>query len=206
MSGSKNEMKDIHMDVLREIGNIGAGNAATSLSKLMQRKIDMSVPSVQILELNEVSAALGGEENTVAGIYFQISGDINGFIMLLLDIQSSKTLTNILMMREDSSNELDEMDKSALQEVGNILSGAYVSSLSSLTSLSINISVPSLCIDMAGAILSVPAIYFSHISDKILLINTAMNEDSDKPVNANFLLIPDFDSFKTLMNSLGVAL
>ncbi|PHS35268.1 MAG: CheY-P-specific phosphatase CheC [Alkaliphilus sp.] len=206
MSASKNEIKDIHMDVLREIGNIGAGNAATSLSKLMQRKIDMSVPSVQILELNEVSAALGGEENIVAGIYFQISGDINGFIMLLLDIQSSKTLTNILMMREDSSNELDEMDKSALQEVGNILSGAYVSSLSSLTNLSINISVPSLCIDMAGAILSVPAIYFSHISDKILLINTAMNEHSDKSVNANFLLIPDFDSFKTLMNSLGVAL
>ncbi|MGV8146371.1 MAG: chemotaxis protein CheC [Alkaliphilus sp.] len=205
MNDNSNNIKDIHLDVLREIGNIGAGNAATSLSKLMQKKIDMSVPLVRILELNEVAAALGGEENTVAGIYFQISGDINGFIMFLLDIESSKTLTNLLMGREDSSNELDEMDKSALQEVGNILSGAYVSSLSSLTNLSINISVPSLCIDMAGAILSVPAIYFSQISDKILLINTALNEGDDL-VNANFLLIPDYDSFRTLMNSLGVSL
>ncbi|MCD5413639.1 MAG: chemotaxis protein CheC [Clostridiales bacterium] len=205
MDNNSNSIKDIHFDVLKEIGNIGAGNAATSLSKLMNRKIDMTLPLVRILELNEVAASLGGEENIVAGIYFQMDGDLNGFIMFLLDIESSKNLTNILMGREDSTQELDEMDKSALQEVGNILSGAYISSLSSLTHLNIKISVPSLCIDMAGAILSVPAIYFSQISDKILLINTELCE-GDKQVNANFLLIPDFDSFKTLMKSLGVSL
>ncbi|KAB3535858.1 chemotaxis protein CheC [Alkaliphilus pronyensis] len=197
------DLNNLHLDVLREIGNIGSGNAASALAKMINKRIDMDVPIVQILAFEDVAAILGGEEMVVAGIYFEVEGDITGNIMFLLDIASSKILTSILMGREDGSEELDEMDRSALQEVGNILSGSYISSLSALTGLKIKLSVPSLCIDMAGAILSVPAIQFSQTSDKIVLIETLLKEGSNQ-VKGNFFLIPDSKSFDKLLQSLGV--
>lgn len=203
MAFSVNDLNSMHLDVLREIGNIGAGNAATALATMINKKVDMNVPIIQLLDFNDITQILGGEETVVAGIYFGVEGDISGNIMFLLDIDSSKKLTGILMGKEDSTRELDEMDRSALQEIGNILSGSYISSLSTLTGLTINLSVPSLCIDMAGAILSVPAIQFGHISDKVLLIETILKDGNDL-VKANFFLIPEVDSFDILLKSLGV--
>lgn len=192
-----------HLDVLKEIGNIGAGNAATALARMLDKKVDMDVPKIKILDIQEVAEVLGGEENIVAGIYFNVHGDIQGNIMFLLDIHSSKLLTNMLMGKSSSEDQLDEMDRSALQEVGNILSGAYISSLVSLTNFNIQLSVPSLAVDMAGAVMSVPAIQFSEISDKVLFIETELKEGDDL-VEARFFLIPDEPSFEKILNSLGV--
>lgn len=197
------DLNNMHLDVLREVGNIGAGNAATALAKMIDKKIDMEVPMVKILDYGDVANTLGGEESVVAGIYFDVEGDITGNIMFLLDVNSSKILTGMLMGREDYSKELDEMDRSALQEVGNILSGSYISSLSALTGLNLILSIPSLCIDMAGAILSVPAIQFGYVSDRVLLIETKLKDGNDL-VKANFFLIPNAETFSTLLNSLGV--
>jgi len=197
------DLNNLHLDVLREIGNIGAGNAATALAGMINKRIDMNVPSVKILDFNDVCTVLGGEEIVVSGVYFEVEGDIEGNIMFLLDLKSAKILTNILMGRDDDSKELDEMDRSALQEIGNILSGAYISSLSSLTNLNIKISIPSLCIDMAGAIISVPAIQFGYMGDKVLLIETVLQDGNDT-VKGNFFLIPESKSFKIILNSLGV--
>ena len=203
MTFSLDDLNNIHLDVLRELGNIGAGNAATALAKMVQKRIDMDVPIVQILSFEDVAAILGGEEIVVAGIYFQVEGDITGNIMFVLDINSSKVLTGMLMGRDNYEGELNEMDYSALQEIGNILSGSYISSLHTLTGLSLKISVPSLCIDMAGAILSVPAIQFSQTGDKVVLIETIL-KDGNSLVKGNFFLIPDGDSFEILLKSLGV--
>jgi len=203
MDLSIEDLNNLHLDVLREIGNIGAGNAATALAGMINKRIDMSVPSVKILDFNDVSTVLGGEEIVVSGVYFEVEGDIEGNIMFLLDLKSAKILTNVLMGRDDDSKELDEMDRSALQEIGNILSGAYISSLSSLTNLNIKISIPSLCIDMAGAIISVPAIQFGYMGDKVLLIETVLQDGNDT-VKGNFFLIPESKSFKIILNSLGV--
>ncbi|HZJ77028.1 MAG TPA: chemotaxis protein CheC [Oscillospiraceae bacterium] len=203
MDLSIESLNNLHLDTLQEIGNIGAGNAATALANMINKKINMNVPLVKILDFNSVSAILGGEEIVVSGVYFEVTGDIEGNIMFLLDMGSAKTLTNILMGRADETETLDEMDKSALQEIGNILSGAYISALSSLTGLNIKISVPSLCIDMAGAILSVPAIQFGYVGDKILLVETVV-KDGDNMVTGNFILIPEASSFTILLNSLGV--
>ncbi len=192
-----------HIDVLKEIGNIGAGNAATALAGMLDKKIDMDVPKVKILDIQEVAEVLGGEENIVAGIYFNVHGDIQGNIMFLLDLASSKLLTGMLMGNSSDKEELDEMDRSALQEVGNILSGSYISSLATLTNFNIQLSVPSLAVDMAGAVMSVPAIQFSHISDKVLFIETELKEGDDL-VEARFFLIPDEPSFEKILNSLGV--
>jgi len=200
---SLDDLNSLQIDVMREIGNIGAGNAATALSKMISKRIDMDVPKVNILEFRNVAELVGGPEVEVIGIYFKVNGDITGSIMFLLDKKSAKLLTNLLMSRIDEGDSLDEMDFSALQEVGNILSGSYLSSLATLTGLNLAVSVPSLAMDMAGAILSVPVILFGQVGDKVMLIETDFSEGTNH-VKGNFFLIPDEDSFEILLRSLGV--
>lgn len=203
MGLSIDDLNTLQIDVLREIGNIGAGNAATALSKMISKRIDMDVPKVNILEFKDVAELVGGPEVEVVGIYFKVTGDITGSIMFLLDKKSSKQLTNLLMSKTDETDLLDDMDFSALQELGNIISGSYLSSLSALTGLKLIVSIPSLALDMAGAILSVPVILFGQVGDKVMLIETDFIEGSNH-VKGNFFLIPDEDSFETLLKSLGV--
>jgi chemotaxis protein CheC len=203
MSLTLDNLNSMQIDVLKEVGNIGAGNAATALSKMIAKRIDMDVPKVNILEFKDVAELVGGPEEVVVGIYFKVTGDINGSIMFLLDKDSAKFLISLLMGAEKTTDELSEMEISALQEVGNILAGAYLSSLSSLTGLKLIVSVPSLALDMAGAILSVPVILFGQVGDKVMLIETDFIEGSQH-VKGNFFLIPDEDSFEILLKSLGV--
>ncbi|HWQ31041.1 MAG TPA: chemotaxis protein CheC [Negativicutes bacterium] len=203
MGISLDELNSLQIDVLREIGNIGAGNAATALSKMISKRIDMDVPKVNILEFRNVAELVGGPEEEVVGIYFKVTGDITGSIMFLLEKKSAKLLVNLLMSKDDDSGVIDEMEFSALQEVGNILSGSYLSSLATLTGLKLNVSVPSLAMDMAGAILSVPVILFGQVGDKVMLIETDFNEGTNR-VKGNFFLVPDEDSFEILLKSLGV--
>ena len=202
MDNYLNSMNSLVLDVLKEIGNIGAGNAATALAKMLNSKIDMNVPKVNVLDFANVPELIGGAESLVSSVLFKIEGDLNGSIMFLLDMQSSKNLIKLLMNGYEV-NGIDDFAKSALNEIGNILSGAYVSSLSALTGLNLKISVPSLAIDMAGAILSVPAIQFGQVSDKILIIETEFLQGNDN-VSGFFLLVPDYDSYDVLLNSLGV--
>lgn len=197
---------DIILDVLKEIGNIGAGNAATALAKMINKKVDMDVPKVNIMDFQQVPGMLGGEEVEVVGIVFKLSGDIEGTIMYLVESENAHTLIDLLMpgMRQ---GEFDEFSISALHEIGNILAGSYISSLSGLTNLTINMSVPSLTIDMAGAILSVPAIQFGLIGDKILIIeNDFVEEMGSDSLQGYFFLIPDVDSYDALFGSLGITL
>ena len=196
-------LNDFMIDILKELGNIGAGNAATSLASMISKKIDMEIPNVRVLEFKDVATILGGEENLIVGIYFELSEDIVGNMMFALDLESAINLTNILYNRKKEGTELDEMDMSALSEVGNILASSYANSLSALTGLKIFISVPSLTVDMAGAILSVPAIQFGHFGDHALMIETVFMED-DNLVSGNFFLLPDPESFNKILKSLGV--
>ena len=196
-------LNNFMLDILKEIGNIGAGNAATALSSMISKKVDMNVPNVRVLEFNSVAEILGGEENLIVGIYFELMGDIVGNIMFAMDLDSAINLSNILYNREKEERELDEMDISALSEVGNILASSYANSLSSLTGLKIFISIPSISIDMAGAILSVPAIQYGFVSDHALLIETIFEEDK-KLVAGNLFFLPDLNSFDKILTALGV--
>ncbi len=200
-----NKLDYMQYDVLREIGNIGAGNATTALSQMINSKIDMKVPKVDILEFKELSDIVGGAENLVVGILFTLQGNIDGMMMFMMDIQASRHLVNLLMANDvgNSSNEFSEIELSALNEIGNIIAGAYLSSLSSLTNILITASVPYMAIDMAGAILSVPAIEFGKIGDKALLIQTEFG-DEGHAVNGYFILIPTLDSYGEILSSLGL--
>lgn len=198
-----NNMDGIYFDVLKEIGNIGAGNATTALAQMLDTKVDMKVPKVALLEFSEVGEAMGGEEQIMAGIYQVVEGDISGSIMFLLEEKSARTLVAKLMGTEENKDgSFNEMEISALKEIGNIITGSYLSSLSMLTNLKIISSIPDISIDMAGAILSVPAIEFGTLGDKILLIQTAFSDDVK--LDGYFILVPDLESYDKILSSLGM--
>ncbi len=155
------------------------------------------------MEFKEIGAEMGGEETIMAGIYQQIRGDISGSIMFLLEEKSARVLVSKLMGVESNSSEpFNEMEISALQEIGNIITGSYLSSLSTLTNMTIDASVPSLCIDMCEAILSVPAIEFAELGDKMLLIKTEFSDDVK--LEGYFILVPDLTSYEKILTSLGM--
>jgi len=194
-------LNSMMIDVLKEIGNIGSGNAVTALATMLAKRVDMKVPRVRIMDFKDVAEVLGGEEELVAGIYLNLGSDVEGNIMFILDIDSALNLTNMLLNGED--DKLDDIAMSALSEVGNILASSYVNSLSALTDLKITVSIPSLAIDMAGAILSVPAIQFGFIADQVLFIETIFQEGNNF-VKGNLFLLPDMNSFEKILSSLGV--
>lgn len=199
-----NHMESEQFDLLREIGNIGAGNATTALSQMINEKIDMKVPVVELLEFKELSDVVGGAESLVVGILLTLNGDVDGMIMFMLQHKSAKHLVGMLMGRSVcEEEEFSEMDLSALNEIGNIIAGAYLSSLSTLTNLLITSSVPYMSIDMAGAILSVPAIEFGKVGDKALLIQSQFGKD-DEEVSGYFILIPTLESYEKIISSLGM--
>ncbi len=200
-------MDSMQYDVLKEIGNIGAGNATTALAKMLDAKIDMNVPKVELVGFSEIATVMGAEENVMAAILLLLEGDINGMMMFLLDVDSARSLVSKLMGQpidesKMGSADFSDLEKSALSEIGNIITGAYLSALSDLTRLTIIESVPSLQIDMAASILSVPAIEFSKIGDKVLLIETQF--DTNTNLNGFFILVPELDSYDTILSSLGL--
>ncbi len=190
-----------YFDVLKELGNIGAGNATTALASLLQCKVDMKVPRVRMLEFKDVGAELGGEEQEMAGAYLAVEGDITGSILFLVKKDIALHLVKKLM-GDMAGDELGEMERSAFKEISNIITGSYLNALSSLTNLCIYPSIPDLAIDMAGAILSVPAIEFGIIGDRILLIESQISDDID--IDGFFIMIPDMESYEKILKALGI--
>lgn len=199
------QIDSTRFDVLRELGNIGAGNATTALSQMLNTKVDMSIPKVELLEFKNLADMVGGAETVVSGILLMLEGDIDGMMMFMLDRVSARHLVSMLMGTElPESEDFSELEISALKEIGNIISGAYLSSLSTLTNLKIVSSIPYLSIDMAGAILSVPAIEFGKVGDKALLIESQFGENSENSINGYFIMIPTVESYSRIMTSLGM--
>ena len=197
------EVNAKYFDVLKEIGNIGAGNATTAIANMLGLRIDMSVPEVAFLPVEELGSAIGAEDEIIVGILLGVEEDIDGSMMFLMDMASAHHIVNKLMMRDDSYSEpFDEMDLSAIKEVGNIIAGSYLSALSGLTNLTIVPSVPFVAVDMAAAILSVPAVQFGIFGDNALMINTEFSDDLG--ISGHFILMPEEDSYAKILTALGV--
>lgn len=203
------EQKDVdgmELDVLTEIANIGAGNAVTALSQMMSNKIDMHVPKVKMLTFSELSEILGGPEALVAGIMVSLDEDIKGYMLFMLENASAHHLVSQLMGQpepEQTPEVFTEIEQSALMEIGNIITGAYLNSISKMTDLNIITSIPYLAIDMAGAILSVPAIEFGKLGDKALLIESRFR-DMDIDISGYFIMIPTMESYHAILKALGI--
>ena len=200
------DLNDMHLEVLKEIGNIGSGNAASALSAMLSKPINIEVPKINILEYYTVVASLGGPENLLVSLLFTMTDDVKGMMIFLLQKDFAHMLLNTLLGCElESFNDVGEMELSALKEVGNIMAASYVNAISTLADLRMNISVPDICIDMAGSILSVPAIHFANISDKIIFINDEFNADGQS-ASSLVLMIPDMESLEKIMKNLGLDL
>ena len=198
------DLNALQLDALREIGNIGSGNAASALSSMLDRPVDIAVPKITILDYDSVVQNLGGPEQLLVGLLLSLDGDVTGMMMFLLHKEFAHMVLNTLTGSTlEETGELDEFSESAIREVGNIMAASYVNAMSELTGLRINLSVPSLSIDMAGSILSVPAIYYADISDKIIFIEDEFNQKSDHAAS-HILLIPEVDSLQKIMTSLGL--
>lgn len=204
------QLNAMHFDVLREIGNIGQGNAASALSQMLGKSIDISVPTVKLLEFNETVEYLGGPENIVLGMLVTLSGDIRGMMLYVLQKSFANSMISAVFGKELTElTSLDEMDVSFITEVGNILAGSYVNAISSLTGLTIDISVPTISVDMAGAILAVPAVEFAQIGNRVLFIDDSFifgdnTESENREIKSNMILVPEISSLETLFSRLGI--
>lgn len=203
MNNNLNKLKDIQLDLLKEIGNIGAGHAATALSTIIRKPIDMKVPNVKMLSFEKIEDYLGGEEQIVVGIFLRIEGDVPGNMFFLMNFESASQLLKTILGKELDVNELSDIENSALKEIGNILAGSYLSSLADFTNLKMSPTVPSISIDMVGAILSFGLIQTSQFSDVAIVIDTTFLE-GETLVEGHFFLIPDPEAFEKLFTTLGV--
>lgn len=206
---SWDQFQDIQLDLLREIGNIGAGNAATALSNLVKKTIDMRVPNVKVLSFDEITEFIGGAEEVVVSVFLRIEGDIPGNMFFFLGLDEAKRLVESMLGKSGISEGefFSEMELSAIQEVGNILSGSYLSALADFTKLNLQPSVPALAIDMAAAILSYGLIEIGKAGDYALVIDTSFldeNKTETTNIKGQFVLLPDPDSFSVLFEALGV--
>lgn len=198
------ELNEIHIDVLKEIGNIGAGNAATSLSQMLAKRIDMNVPEVSLLNYDDVIESIGGAENVVVGILVSFEGDIDGVILFLLKKEFVHLIINSLLGTElHSFEEISEMEMSALAEIGNIMVSSYVNSISTLTGMVIDITVPYLNIDMSGALLDAITAEFSEAADRVIFIKEKYF-CQDETVYSHMLLLPSMTSLKILLKRFGI--
>ena len=190
------EVNDIYVDVLKEIGNVGAGNATTAIASMLGIRIDMNVPKVALLEVSKLGSAICPEEEIIVGIFLEVQTDIDGSMMFLMKKDSAQFLVNKLMGRDsDYQSDFDEMDLSALKEIGNIIAASY---------LVITPSIPHIAVDMAASILSVPAISFGQFGDNALLIQTEFGDDV--MINGFFILMPEQDSYEKILTALGLSI
>ncbi|MDM5332747.1 chemotaxis protein CheC [Ureibacillus composti] len=204
------KITSFHLDVLKEIGNIGAAHAATALSDLLGKKIDMKVPKVEMVPFHEMMELAGGSETVVVGVYLRLEGETQGSMFFILPIEQANRFIRRLIQDEAfdfNGPDISELGLSAMQEMGNILSGSYLSALSDFTGLKIFPTVPGLSVDMFGAIVSTGLIEISQVSDQVMVINTSIFEEDQELSNAvhgQFLLLPDPDSFDSIFKALGV--
>lgn len=206
MSDEILNLNEMQLDALREIGNVGAGNAATALSQIINRKIDMAVPRVSILPIEDVPDVVGGPDLVVAGVFFRVFGPAPGCILFLLPRESAFCLVDILMGRAQGETDkvaINSIDESALMEIGNILAGAYLNALSFFTKMTLLQSIPALAIDMAGAILNIILVQLGQMGDHALVIETEFTTDIEG-VNGHFFLIPDPGSLGIILSAIGI--
>lgn len=198
-------INEMYIDVLREIGNIGAGNATTAIAKMIDVRIDMKVPNVELMDASQLGSAICPEDETIVGIFLEVTNDITGSMMFLLKMDAAHYLVEKLMgMKVGDDGGFNEMELSAMKEIGNIIAGSYLSALSNMTNLTILPSIPYISVDMAAAILSVPAIQFGQYGDNALLIETEFGDDV--MINGYFILMPEQDSYAKILSSLGIQL
>lgn len=198
------DLKEYQLDAMREVANIGAGHAATALSQMTNRTIMITVPRVNIRPLEEACDTIGTPDQVIAAILMHMMGDLTGRALLLFPQSSARTLCDFLMRRElGTTQEFHEMEQSALKEAGNILASAYLNALSDFMGMMLVPSVPSLVIDLSGAVLTSAHLNFGQDRDYAFCVETSFRlEGTSEPLGGHFLLLPDMASLRSIFDAI----
>ncbi len=197
MGLEKDDFNDIQRDILREIGNIGIGNATTAMSFMFHSKLTVDFTKVLALEFDEVLRLLGGEDELAVSVLSVFEGDADGMLLFIMKKDQADNLVNMMMQTHEEIEAYSDMQQSAVKETGNIIGGSYLSALESFTGLKLRLTPPQICIDMAGAILSVPVIQFGQTGDKAFLVESSF-DDEEYDINGFLLLVSEFDSYEKM--------
>ena len=198
------EMNIFELDMFKEIGSIGTGNAATALSNTLSAKISMSLPEVNIMDYNQVINFLGDPEKIISAVMVHLSGEFSGIMLYLLDLEFINFVFEKLNLKSISCfEEIDEIRASAVSEVSNIIISSYVNAIAFLSGISINLSVPAMTVNMLGGIMSVPMIEYGYVTDKIMMVGGKFILNNEE-MSSNLILMPDIKSLNFLFKKLGV--
>ncbi|MCB4791134.1 MAG: chemotaxis protein CheC [Elusimicrobia bacterium] len=199
------KLTDLQVDTLKEVCGIGIGNAATAVSQMLKRKINMSLPKLQLVPINETAKVIGDTQTLVVGIYCKMLGDMAGGVLMTFSCESANNLVHILLNKKtDNLNRpLDELEVSALKEMGNIIAGAFVNALVKMINKDVLISVPKYAFDMMGAVIDLILIELAEVADSAVVLEIVF-DDNEKEIKGNFFILPDPGSLKLLLDTVDI--
>jgi len=196
-------LSEIQKDAVKEIGNICAGNAATALSQLLNKKIAIVVPKILFIPIENVPLAVGGEDKLVAGLVLRVLGDLPSTILFVFSQKDALALSSFMTGKTISNGSvIGDLERSALKEIGVILANAYLGALGSFVGFGLVPCVPELIVDMAGAIVDYILIELSCESQFALLIESEFKEESTSVIG-NFFLIPNPSGLEAILKSIS---
>jgi chemotaxis protein CheC len=197
---------DQKLDVLKELGNIGAGNAATSISLMLGKKIKITVPSAEIIPISELWKKFTDAEEITSGAMVEIEGEIEGALLFLLGAEETKSLIELLKLpRPDDLTNLDEITSSAIGEIANIMCSSYIIALSNFTGINIHSMPPKVVVDMLSAIVSEVSLIITNGGDYVILIQTdILLEEHEDKVKGYLIYISDEENTQKILESLGM--
>ena len=199
-----NELNAMHLDVLREIGNIGSGNAATSLASMLNTTVDIEVPTISLVNYDHVSQYLGGKDRRVVGLAVGLEGDIDGVMLHVVQRQFVSRIINTFYPKEiNTLDDINSMDLSAVKETSNITTAAYVNSLASLTNTFINITPPTEYIDTVENVLSKVSSHFEAVGNQVIYIDEN-RIIAGYTIKRSMILMFEIDSLKRLFDKMGI--
>lgn len=199
------EFSSMHLDVLREIGNIGSGNAATALASLLNTVVDIEVPVITLVSYDQIAEYLGGKNTKALGMTVGLEGDIRGCMLEVVHLSFVQKLINTFYPKEvHDLSAIDEMDLSVVREMSNITTAAYVNSIATMTQLYINIQPPDSYCDTVSNLVAIPAEKLSRSFDEPVLYIDEKLHVGDTEINSGLILVLDSQSIQVLFKKLGM--
>jgi chemotaxis protein CheC len=198
---------DRELDALREVANIGAAHAATALSTMIGSTIMITVPRVNVMKLEDVAPVVSAREEPVAAVLLHMLGDLTGRTLLVFPSVAAVRLADLLMQREPSgATELGLLEQSAIKEVGNILSSAYMNALSDFMGMMLLPSPPQLSVDRSAAVLTDSQLRLGPGHDQVICVESQfVLKDVDEHLRGFFLLLPDPASLHAMLRAVRVS-
>ena len=183
-------LSESDMEAWAQVSGAGMANALRGLSKMLGQEIATGVVSTRRVPLMEATELLGGPEAATAAVYFALSGDAQGHMVLVYVPEVAFELVDMAMGDPPgTTKDLGEMERSVLGEVGNVMGGYFLQTLGDTSGMSLRMSPPAVMMDMAGAIIDAVIADIMVFSDEVVVVETEFGTDQRR-VRGTFLVMP----------------